>query len=481
MDRLPRSPISSGLDRRHFLIGAGAVGGALAVFGAAGCSSGGSGGSDGSATSTSDVRTTAPPVDPMVDAVLAGVPLVVTMRTMQTFAGLVGVNRLFPTKTLADVDSRYVVAPNHDTLYVIAVLDLDAGPQVLTLPEIPDRYHVIQILDAWMGQIALLGTRATLGDGGRWVVARQGEDPELEPGQELVESPTRHAFILGRVRATEADVDAAAAVAASIRMEPLDPTPPPDGERPTMLEPFGPPNEVGENGAAFFDELGTLLLEDEPPAGPQRAALEEVDDVVGPGLYPTQDHPDRVPELDELVADVMAGLADSQQSLDERSARTNGWAVNLELGEASEQDLRQQAFIARYFWGPVPAEEAVYARAAQASDGQPLDGSKDYRLMLDGDRLPPVDGFWSLTVYGEDLYFVPNEIDRYSLSGDSPDLVRTEDGSIRVELSPDRPADETVNWLPTPDGPFTLLLRLYLPQQAILDGDWEYPEIGIST
>ena len=111
-----------------------------------------------------------------------------------------------------------------------------------------------------------------------------------------------------------------------------------------------------------------------------------------------------------------------------------------------------------------------------------LDGRRLAVVTLrEGDRLPPVDGFWSLTVYGEDLYFVPNEIDRYSLSGDSPDLVRTEDGSIRVELSPDRPADETVNWLPTPDGPFTLLLRLYLPQQAILDGDWEYPEIGIST
>lgn len=444
--------------------------GSLVLLGT-GCSS------EEGAVAPSTSTTAADPGDALVDAFYAGVPLVVTMRTMQTFAGLVGVNRLFPTKALADTSSRYVVAPNHDTLYAIAVLDLDGGPQVLTLPAIPDRYHVIQILDAWMGGIDLLGTRGSGGEAGTWVIAREGEDVDLPDGATRLDSPTRHAFILGRIRATEADVDEAAAVARSITLAPL--TPPDPGQQAGLVlaEPFGPPQEVGADGAAFFDELGGLLQADGPVSPAPTKALAAVDDVVGPGKYPTTDSPDRVPELDRAVRDGLAGLA---SGLAAAGDLVDGWAVNLDLGRADDRlSLRDQAVIARSFWGPVPAEEAVYPRAVEASDGKPLDGSKRYRIRFAGDDLPPVDAFWSLTVYGEDLFFVPNEIDRYSLSGETPGLVRSADGSIEAVLARERPTEPGVNWLPVPATPFTLIMRLYLPQQAILDGTWDYPPIEV--
>lgn len=467
---------STAIGRRRFLAGSGAVAGSLLVLGLGGCSSDdGDDGGDGEARKTPST-TAVDGGDALVQAFYAGVPLVVTMRTMQTFAGLVGVNHLFPTKALANTSSQFVVAPNHDTLYAIAVLDLDAGPQVLTLPDIPDRYHVLQVLDAWMGGIGLLGTRETGGKAGTWVIARKGTDIEVPDGATRLDSPSRHAFILGRVRATEADVDQAAEVARSITLAPLG-APDPDAPPATLVEPFGPPQEVGTNGAAFFDELGSLLAQDGPVTPAQTEALAAVDDVVGPGRYPTTESPDRVPELEQAVDEGMDGLA---AALAESTDLVNGWAVNLDLGRNDDRlGLQEQAVIARYFWGPVPAEEAVYPRAVEASDGEPLDGSKRYRIRLRGDDLPPVDAFWSFTVYGEDLFFVDNEIDRYALSGDTPGLVAADDGSIEIVLAPDRPTGAGANWLPTPDGPFTLVMRLYLPQQPILDGTWAYPPIEV--
>jgi hypothetical protein len=483
-------PLALSVARRRFLIGAGALTGSVLVTGLVGCSSGddGASGTDDPTTeapatdgpAARDPRsagpsTTEPKAEPLVEAFFAGVPLVVTMRTMQTFSALVGVNNLFPTKALADTGSRYVVAPNHDTLYAIAVLDLDAGPQVLTLPDIEDRYHVLQILDAWMGGIALLGSRATGGRAGVWVIAREGADPDIPKGAILLESPTRHAFILGRVRATEADVDEAAKVAASITLAPLV-TPDRGSGGPLMLPaPVGPPQDVGTNGAGFFDELGDLLVMDEPVTRSQTAALAAVSDLVGPELHPTTAHPDQVPELQRAVVE---GLAALDASLKGATELVNGWELNVNLGTAADElSLRQRAVIARSFWGPVPAEEAVYLRAVEATNGKPLSGDMQYRIRLDGDDLPPVDGFWSFTVYGQDLYFVANEIDRYSLSGETPGLVTAKDGSIDIVLAHQRPRQPRANWLPTPAGPFTLIMRLYLPQQPILNGTWDYPLI----
>ena len=475
-DALDPSPL---VGRRRFLLGGGAATGTILLLGAAGCSSdGGSATPAGSSTSTSTSAPTSGEDEPLVEAFYAGVPLVVTMRTMQTFAGLVGINQLFPTRTLADENTKYVVAPNHDTLYVIAVLDVSDAAQVLELPDIPDRYHVIQILDAWMGAIALLGTRETGGKAGTWVIAQEGAEVEVPAGATRLDSPTPHVFILGRIRATEDDVEEAAAVGRSITMTSIsmhDATY--RGPGPTLAEPFGPPQDVGTNGAAFFDEVGALLAVDGPVTPAQTAAFAAVDDLVGPAMYPVTAAPDRVPELEAAVDEGMAGLADAAASAREL---VNGWAVNLDLGRNGDRlGLKEQAVIARYFWGPVPAEEAVYPRAVEASDGEGLDGSKRYRIHLAGDDLPPVNAFWSFTVYGEDLYFVPNEIDRFSISGETPGLVAADDGSIDLVLAADRPAEAEGNWLPTPAGPFTLIMRLYLPQQAILDGAWEYPVIEV--
>jgi hypothetical protein len=464
-------------DRRDFLLGSVALAAAVASA----CRGSGSDDSDASdeegrdASSSTTVGTD--PRSVARNAFLAGFPLVTTVRTMQTFAQIVGVNRLLVTPGLVDPRSHLVVGPNRDTVYALAVLDLRAGAQMLTLPEIPDRYHVVQFLDAWMGGFSLLGTRATGGRAGAWAIVPPGHDGPIPDGVDRLDCPTDQAFVLARVRAVD-DTDAAEAVAVARRMRlaPLDPA---AADRPpTMPAPVGTPQTVGADGIGFFDELGDALAVNTPVTDEQRAAIAAAADLgIGPGRHPSETADSDADILRRAVAEGLRALQDGE-SVDVR--RVNGWDVNLALGTPeTDRGLQERAVVARYFWAPVPAEEAVYPQANEASDGQPLDGAKQYRIRFPDGGLPPVDAFWSLTVYGPDMFLVPNRTGRYSLSGDTPGLVTNADGSLDVYLQHDPPEGREPNWLPVPEAPFNLTMRLYLPRSPVLDGSYDYPPITV--
>lgn len=417
-----------------------------------------------------------------VDAFYAGFPLVTTVRTLQMFGEITGTNRLLVTPRLVDPDSRLVVAPNRDTVYVIAVLDLRAGPQVISLPDIPDRYHVVQLLDAWMGSFGLLGTRTTEGRSGSWAVVRPDDDTPLPDGVEPLVCPTTQAFVLGRIRAVDdADAVEAVAIGRTVQLRPLaalavggDPPP----AAPAMPPPAGRPQTVGDDGIGFFDEMGDALDVNPPVSDEQRQAVDAAARLgVGPGEHPGRDGSAHAELLRRAVRDGLAAL-DDPAAVDAREV--NGWMVNLDIGRAdTEGGLRERAVIARSFWGPVPAEEAVYPRAVVADDGEPLDGSKRYRIRFPAGGLPPVDAFWSLTVYGPDMFLVPNDANRWSLSGDTPGLVTEADGSLDIYLQRDAPPQREANWLPVPPGRFELIMRLYLPRAPIVDGSYRYPPIEV--
>lgn len=465
-------------DRRRFLA---VLGGLSAGVFMMGCSSDDgddtSGGGVPSTTSSAS-GTTVDPVagDPYVQAFFAGLPLVTTVRTMQTFAPLTKINQAFVSPGLTRASTRLVIAPNHDTVYVLAVLDLDAGPVRIDLPAITDRYHVVQILDAWMGSAALLGTRVTGGKAGTWVVRKEGDKTPAPDGVEVVTCDTRHAFVLGRIRAVDdADAVEAVAVAQGVTIAPLVA---PVGASDDLGAAPGPPQEVGQNGVAFFDELSQALALEDPVTDDQRQALAAVADAIGPGRTPST-----VAALQEpLGVAVENGMGLLARGLSGSGQVVNGWRINLDLGrEDDRQSLQDRAVISRYFWGPVPAEEAVYPKAETASDGLALTGDKRYRITLAGDALPPVDAFWSVTAYAEDLFLYDNAQNRYALSGDTPGLAKGADGSIEILLQHDEPTDGASNWIPVPEGPFHLILRLYLPQKAILDGTWKPPPVEVVT
>ncbi len=444
------------------------VAGALAV---AACSSGADDG-DGagepappSATSTSPWSADMTDTELATEAYVAGYPLVVTTRTMQRIGGLIGVNRLFWQNALAGPESRVIVAPNRDTLYSVAVLDLRSEPVVLTLPAVTDRYYTYQLLDAWTDSFAYVGTRATSGRAGSWVIAPPGWDGDVPAGAEVIEAPTPQVFLLGRFLVDdEADIANVAAIRGETTLLPLSvlagtpapPAPPPLGE------PAGTAQNIPAD-LMFFAELDSALAVNPPVTPAQR-------DLFG-----------RAGDLDA------ASLADGAAAGAERITATvdrlggdlvNGWRVNLDIGTYGDDTLLR-AFVARIGWGANVPAEAVYPVARVDADGAPLTGEHAYRLRFPAGGLPPVDAFWSLSVYGPDMFFVEQPSGRYAIGDRTPGLVYGDDGSLDLVLSATEPADpaDRANWLPVPPGPFVLMLRLYLPTDEVLDGDYDYPPV----
>jgi len=137
-------------------------------------------------------------------------------------------------------------------------------------------------------------------------------------------------------------------------------------------------------------------------------------------------------------------------------------------------DYLARAATAKIGLGANVAEESVYYVAASDVHGQALSGQTPYRLRFAADQLPPVGthGFWSVTVYNADRFLVANPIDRYSIGDRTPGLRRNDDGSLDVDLRAHSPGGHRPNWLPTPAGPFTLVMRIYVPDAAVLDGSW---------
>ncbi len=458
----------------------------LLVAGA--CSSGSGAGSRDSAADDTGAAgtTTATPASPSQraeDAYLAGFPLVTTVRTMQTFARLAGINKLLRTPTLAGANSHFVVAPNHDTLYALAILDLRNGPQALTLPEI-DRYHVFQVIDAWMDTVTNIGTRGTGGRPGTWVFTAPGAAaPALPPGAHQVKSPTNQLVLLGRVRAIDdADAPAAFAATADVRLQPLSALtggpPQPDAE--AMAPPPGSAQDVGGNGIGYFDELGDALAVNPPTDDVRRRAIDAAAPLgVGAGRHPSTDSD--VEDRNVLTDAVTRGNASVATTSGIGGTTVNGWSVNLHIGDQhTTLDLRGRAVVAKHFWGANVAAESVYPLARTAGDGQPLDGAtRRYRIHLPAGGEPPVGAFWSYTVYGEDSFLVPNPANRFSISGQTPGLVRNPDGSLDLYVASSPPAGHEANWLPSPAGPFQIVLRLYLPGRAILDGTYRYPAVDV--
>ncbi|HEY1741513.1 MAG TPA: DUF1254 domain-containing protein, partial [Acidimicrobiia bacterium] len=190
-----------------------------------------------------------------------GSPLVITERTMQTYAQLLGVNRVFSQSALSTSASRTIVAPNVDTLYSIAVVDLRDGPVVLHVPSIASHYWTYQFIDAWTDSFAYIGTRATGGHTGTWLIAPSSFLGATPAGMSRITAPTAQIFMLGRwLPANAADVPRLAAAIRTVTMRPLSPS----QATPAIGPPPGKPQTVAATGARFFDELGDALAINAP-------------------------------------------------------------------------------------------------------------------------------------------------------------------------------------------------------------------------
>lgn len=394
------------------------------------------------------------------------------------------VNTFSNAKRFPNPAERTVVAPNTDTLYSIAHLDLGKGPIVLSHPNMGKRYFSFELLDPYTNVIDFIGSRTTGSKRGRFAIEWRGKRAGAKTARSksklpVIRSRYRRVWVIGRTLATDrADQRAAYRKMRRYGLSRL-------GRRPPSFPRGCDPGEPGEfptptDGKRFIAELNRKLASNPPPRrdAPLLADLATVG--VGPGLDP-EDANLSPQALDALYASVSAEAASFPTSarIDalQQAVAGGGWILPASnIGDyGTDYDFRAQ--IAVLGLGANTPDEAIYPTGLTDSTGALLNGANDYRITFPPGEASPARYFWSLTAYDSSGYLVPNAIDRYSLGPSHPPLLRKPDGSIVIALQHDEPTEAGVNWLPTPAAGFRLNLRLYGPSRAAQRGDWSPPPI----
>ena len=357
----------------------------------------------------------------------------------------------------ADDTARDVVTPANDLLYATAWLNLADGPVLLHVPAPDDRYFVMALYDAWTENFRNLGPRDLGGAPAGFALVGPRWRGTLPDGVREVRAPTDLVWIIGRILVVDAeDLPAARALQERFALESMSPAP---VARPASVERWRDAAAHEPEGPVFFENLARALADQPPPA--DQAALASWYSILG--LVPGAPF-----DATRLPPQTAAALQRGWQAAMDlirsatRSRRANAWSLSFRLGRWGH-DWLPRAITAMKGLGALAADEALYAMSDFDAERRPLHGANDYALRFAAGELPPCDAFWSITMYGEDFFLVPNPIHRFAIGDRTRGLRREADGSLTVRIGHGRPAD-TSNWLPAPDGPFYLILRMYHPR-----------------
>jgi hypothetical protein len=385
-------------------------------------------------------------------------------------------NQFHHMRAFPPADFRAVVRPNFDTLYSVAWLDLTASPVELHVADTAGRYYMLPLLDMWTDVFATVGSRTTGTGAQHYLVVGPGHRGELPDGATVLRAPTPYAWVIGRTQTNgPADYDAVHKVQDGYTLtaaHPTGPAPGPDVDPDT--DPFTQVN--GLSAVQFFTRAAQALAEN-PPHASDFSVLARIAHL---GLVPgTGFDADRF-SADELAL-LEAGARDAREAILTGTAaigaETDGWRTSAENIGVYGNSYFKRAVVTAAGLGANPPEDAVYPVLTADADGDPVVGGNDYVLHFDADALPPVDAFWSVTMYDQEGFQAANELDRFAL-GDRDALVRNADGSLDIHIRHQNPGPELeANWLPAPDGPLGITLRLYAPRPEALDGRWTPPPV----
>jgi hypothetical protein len=383
-------------------------------------------------------------------------------------------NRFTLSTRLSTPDDK-VAGPNVDTLYGFAWLDLQKEPLLLHVPDTNDRYYSIQLIDTYANSFAYVGRRVTGTKEGRYLITGPDWRGELPEGVTKIAAPTNRVLALTRTLVRgEADLPAARAIQLQYTLTPLSQLAETSGQPLTVVAAFNvfPILDLAASGAKFFDELGTGLASDPPPARENAPLAKFAEAGIGPNRRPAESRDNQTAStLSQAV-----GVADARVKSANYATDVNGWKVNFRISSFITDPLLR-ASVNRLGPGAHIAEEALYFGARTDAADKPLSGAANYRIHFAAGQLPPVDAFWSLILYGPDFFLVKNSINRYSISDRTEGLVRNDDGSLDIFIQHAAPAQQNTNWLPAPEGAFQLILRTYQPRPEILDRTWKAPPI----
>jgi hypothetical protein len=424
-----------------------------------------------------------------------GYPLVTmefTRRVMTNVSAPVGtrapMGHLVRMREYPTAEFRDVTAPNADTLYTTAWVDVGTEPWVLSIPDAADRYYLFPMLDGWTNVFQVPGKRTTGTKAQAYAITGPGWTGKLPAGVAEYKSPTAIVWILGRIyctgtpedyKAVHAMQDACTLTPLSARGKPY--TPPPGKVDPTIDMKTPVRDQVNAMETTDYFNLLAQLMKDNPPAAADAPLLAKLARL---GIIPGQpfDTAKLDPAVAKSLADVpKAAFARIMAAFKSAGTLENGWVFTTRAGVYGTEYLNR-ALITAIGLGANRPQDTVYPTSEVDAAGRPYDGSKQYVMHFDQGRMPPADAFWSLTMYDDKYFFTANPLNRCTLSSRSQ-LKTNPDGSVDLYLQNANPGpDKEANWLPAPPGRFILMLRLYWPREtppSILDGTWKIPPVKL--
>ena len=385
----------------------------------------------------------------------------------------------FPDATFTDV-----VRPNADTLYSVLWFDVSKEPLLISAPDSGGRYYLLPLLDMWTDVFASPGKRTTGTNAQLLALAGPGWQGHLPAEATLIHSPTAMGWIIGRTQTNgKADYDAVHKFQAGLLATPLSqwgkPYRPPAGKINPDWDTKTPPTEqVAKLSPAAYFSLFTELTKFNPPHAVDYPILHQMRRM---GIEPGKPF-----AFDKASPDIQRALTEAgpralekiKAQLSKAGIASAGWRTNLSAVGTYGADYLSRAGVAYAGLGANTIEDAVYPTAFTDADGKPFSSDNRYVLHFNKDQIPPVHGFWSLTMYNEKQAFAANPIDRFAI-GDRDKLSFNPDGSLDLYIQRETPGkDKEPNWLPAPaSGPFTMNMRLYWPKSEVLYGNWMPPGV----
>jgi hypothetical protein len=426
-----------------------------------------------------------------VDAYIYFYPLVtmdVTRKQLTNKAPGPGVfggpmNMFINVGAFPPADFKGVVRPNFDTLYSTAYLDLTKEPMVVSVPDTGGRYYLLPMLDMWSDVFASPGWRTTGTHAGNFLVTPRGWSGTISAGFTQIEAPTPYVWIIGRTKTDgPPDYDAVHKIQAGYKVTPLSEWEKTPKAVEVKLDPSidmktPPKTQVDTMKGGDYFAYAAELLKLQPPHltdEPIIAQMKRIGIESGKSLD--------ISKLDPAVRKALEDAPTAAQILMEWKVPTiarvaNYWSMNTDTMGVYGNYYLKRAIVAQLGLGANLPEDAIYPLNLADETGKPLDGASKYTIHFDKGATPPVNAFWSLTLYDGDGFQVANSLNRFAVSSWMP-FKYNPDGSLDLYFQNESPgANKEANWLPAPKGSFNLTMRLYGPKSEALTGKWNPPPV----
>jgi hypothetical protein len=393
-------------------------------------------------------------------------------------------NHLYNMPRVYTSEDRAIVSPNSDTPYSMIGMDLRTEPIVLTVPVIEaERYYSIQLIDAYTHNFDYIGSRTTGNDAGTFLIAGPEWSGEAPEGVKRVfRSETEFVFGVYRTQLFDPDdLENVKKVQSGYKAQTLSAflgEPAPDAAPPIeFIKPLTPSEQ--KTSPEFFNILSFILqfCPSHPSEVDLRARFAEIGVAPGKTLDVDGLSPEMKSAIEDGIADAWAAFADVKRQFD---------AKEVTAGDVfGTRDFLKNNYAYRMAAGVIglygnSKQEAMYPFYGVDSDGQPLTGAGRYSLRFAPAQLPPVNAFWSLTMYElPESLLVANSLNRYLINSPMlPQLKLDPDGGLTLHLQAESSGgDRESNWLPAPKGPFMAALRLYWPKDDAIEGRWVAPPL----